>query len=221
MSKVPSSVGTISRPGSRWTARRRLHNGDPKAIARHNRQVGEVLHAFNSAQASFFLIFWQLSSREDIELAMDLWEALLSDSAQRRTVDIYVRRSIRRKAIQSAIIWAIDVVDELSKHRNDVVHSNVFADIDRIRPDLGTKRARAARLEKTPTEKIWRDLRGDLSAIANYVSDLHLDLSAGNAWPSTKRPRLKLAQPKSAQRQSQRRRAKHLKKESQRQSSQK
>lgn len=219
MGKVSSTVGKISRPGDRWTARRRLHTGDPKAIARHNRQVGEVLYAFNAAQASFLLVFWQLSSPNDIELAIGLWEAQPSDFTQRKLLKLYVKRSNTSKTIRKALDWAIASMNELAKLRNDAVHSDVYADIDRIRPGIGTKRARAKRLEDRPLDNFWKDLRGDLCAIANYVSDVHWDVAASNPWPSTKRPRLKLAQSKSAQDQDRERRAKRSKKERQRQSS--
>lgn len=220
MGKVLSTVGKVSRPGNRWTARRRLHTGDPKAIARHNRQVGEVLHAFNAAQASLFLVFWQLAARDDIHLALDLWEAQPSDLSQRKILEIQVRRRVKRKAIKNGLLWAIASMNELSERRNDAVHSDVYADIDRIRPGLGTKRTRAERLENMPLDSIWRDLRGDLSAIANYANDLHWDVSSDNAWPSTKRPRLRLARSKSVRHQDRARRAKRAKQQRQREASQ-
>lgn len=219
MSKAVGSSFKISKPGNRWTARRKLHTGDPKAIARHNKQVGDVVFAFNAAQASLFLVFWQIASRDDIQLALDLWEAQPSDLGQRKILEIQVRRRVKRKAVKNALLWAISSMNELSERRNDAVHSDVYADIDRIRPGLGTKRSRAVRLEATPLEDIWQDLRGDLSALANYANDLHWDISGDNAWPSTKRPRLKLARSKSVRHQAQARRAKHAKRQRQRDAS--
>lgn len=219
MSRAKRTVGTISRPGKRWTARRRLHSGDPKAIARHNQQVGNSLHAFNVALASFFLIFWRLAAPDDIYLAKKLWDEQGSDNAKLRIVEPYVSHCIKRKAIQNSLLWSLKTMHKLSNYRNDVVHSDVFADLDGIIPGIGTKTSRSERLTSSEISRICNFLPGDLSAIANYVGDLYLDLGSNNAWPSTKRPQLKLVHSKSSHSQDLARQAKSARRERQRQAS--
>lgn len=192
MGGVASDVGRISKPGSRFTASRRLSTGNRKAIAQHNYRVGEVLHAFNTAQASFFLVFWRLAADTDIDLATELWDTGSTDLAQRKMLAVFARRKVQRASIKRGLLWAIAAMDKLAERRNDAVHADVIWYYDKIIPGLATKRARQERLEQNPFDTIWHDLRGDLSAIANYVFDLHLDLSADHPWPMTKRPKLKL-----------------------------
>lgn len=219
MGKALSTVGRISAPGRRFSASRRLHSGNRRAIARHNYQVGEVLHAFNTAQTNLFLVFWRLAGNTDIDLSLDLWESQPSDLGQRKLLEIYVRRVVRRKSIQNALLWTIAAMNELAEKRNDAVHADVLWYYDKVIPGLGTKRSRRARLEEVPLSTIWHDLRGDLSAVANYVHNLQFDIAFDNAWPSTKRPKLKLVRSTSARRQSQLRQAKREGRERQRQSS--
>jgi hypothetical protein len=212
-------VARVSTPGKRFTASRRVHAGDRKAIAQHNYRVGEVVHAFNAAQASFFLIFSRLAADTNITLALALWDTQASDLSQRKLLDAHVRHSVKRKVIKRNLLWAIAAMNELAEHRNDAVHADFIWYYDRIIPGLATKQARSERLEARPFDTIWKDLRGDLAAIANYVFDLHYDLAADEAWPSTKRPRLKLARSMSARQQSQRRQARKSARERQRQAS--
>lgn len=207
MSRALSTVARISAPGRRFTAPRRLHTGNPKAIAQHNRRVGEVLYAFNIAQASFFVVFWKILG-SDFDLASALWDAQPSDRGQRTLLEIYVRRTVKRKSMTNALLWAIAAMHELAERRNDGVHADVLWYYDQLIPGLATKRQRRERLLAAPFETIWHPLRGDLAAIANYVNGLHWDLAMDAPWPSTKRPRLQLVRSTSARRQNQRRQAK-------------
>jgi len=207
MGTVSAKFGRISKPGKRFTAPRRLMSGNRKAVAQHNRRVGEVLYAFNIAQASFFVIFWQIMG-EDFPLVSKLWDLQPGDTAQRKVLDVFVRQRVKRKSIQNALVWSLSAMDELGELRNDAVHADMLWYYDQLIPGLATKRSRRERLLKEPFELKWRKLRGDLAAVANYVNALHSDLMMDEPWPSTKRPKLQLVRSTSARRQNQRRQAK-------------
>lgn len=191
MGQTSSSAAIISRPGNRWTASRRLSVGHPSAIALHNRHVGEVLYAFNAAQASLYTIFLSLAGGGDWRFASDLWHSQRSDFAQRQLLSIYVEHGDITKSIKKSIGWCISAMDELSKKRNDFVHADFIWYYDQITPGIATEPKRRERLSDLPFERYWRHLRGDLSVIANYSYDLYLSLTYPR--PLTRRPRLKLA----------------------------
>lgn len=193
MGNASASFGRVSKPGSRFTARRRIQTGNPHAIARHNRHVGEVLYAFNQVQASFLQIFYTIIGTENYALARELWDSSSSDRRQRELLRSYVAHKVNRKSISNALLWALDGMDILSVLRNDAVHADIFWHYDQLLPGWLPKEAHMKRLQSTPFERTWQSLRGDLSAIANYVSDLNLSLWSDESWPLTKRPYLKLA----------------------------
>ncbi len=217
MGKVSSAVGSVSRPGKRWSASRRLKVGNSKAIATHNWHVGEVLYAFNAAHASLYAIFTSLAAGSDWNMASDLWHAQKSDFAQRQMLSIYVKHCQKTKSIRRSILWCIAALDELSLKRNDFVHADFIWYYDQLVPGLATERKRRKRLESVPFERHWLHLRGDLSAVANYAYGLYHSLHQPR--PLTKKPRLKLADTMSQKQQSRRSQAKKKVQELQRQSS--
>ncbi|MGH6651861.1 MAG: hypothetical protein ACREB7_12110 [Sphingopyxis sp.] len=219
MGKVHSSVGKVSKPGDRFTARRRLPLQDPKAIARHNRRVGEVLHAYNSAHASVFGVFTFLGMHVDYQHTLDVWHSSGTDKGQRNLLEVAVRHRLKgRKVVQKGILWALGALDELGTFRNDAVHTNMAWYYDEFVPGIGSKEATIKRLEQLPFDKHWRALRGDLIALANYLAVLAYDVLGDNKLPSCKRPRLQLARSRSAETQTRRRQAKKAARERQRQS---
>ena len=192
MSKANAGVGKISRPGSRFTAVRKIQTGNRAAIERHNRQVGEVVYAYNHAQASFLLIFYSIIGWDKHELTRAIWDTQPSDRGQRGLLRAYVTHAVEKKAFQKAIIWCLDAMDIISQKRNDAVHSDISWFYDCLGTGLLTSKNRADRLVNEPLDSIWRDIRGDLSALNNYLSDLSLNLQSKDRWPLTKRPKLKL-----------------------------
>jgi hypothetical protein len=220
MAKVRGDVGSISRPGKRWTAKRTLFTINRRAMAAHNWHVGEVLSAFNAAQASFFMVFVCLVSQKNWELGQALWHNQPSDSSQRKMLAAYVENDkSATKSIRRSILWSLKVMDELSELRNDAVHTDFIWFYDRINPGLGTKPKRSERLINQPFEKHWRALRGDFAALADYGRSIYLDILMNNARPSTKRPRLKLARYKTLRKQDIRRHAKKVIRDHQRRNS--
>ena len=196
MSQARAGIGKISKPGDRFTARRRILSGNPIAIGKHNRQVGEVLYAFNQAQAEFLFLFYTIFGLEKSELAREIWDSNKSDRRQRDLLKSYVAHTVKRKSICNAILWALDAMDKLSVRRNDAAHSDVRWHYDRLAVGLLPTAAQEERIQVQPLDTHWHSLRGDLAALANYVSDLNLTIGFAEPRPLTKRPRLKLVKPK-------------------------
>lgn len=221
MGVIHNDVGKPSRPGQRFLASRKVPEANRKAIARHNQHVGEIIHAFNAAQAAFFSILCQIIDpfMFNYELAGRVWHSQPSDSSQRTLLEAYVRSSVHQKSIQNGLLWALKAMNELSGRRNDAVHSDMLWHYEELTPGPSTRGERRARLENLPIEKIWKRLRGDLWAIHNYVQDLGVDVMMSSTRPSTKRPRLLLAHTTTAAAQSKRNRAKKAARERQRRSS--
>lgn len=219
MGKVHSSIGKVSKPGARFTARRRIPSPDPKAIARHNRRVGEIVHAYNSAHASVFGVFAFLGMHVDYQHTHDVWHSVATDKGQRNLLEVAVRHRLKdQKVVQKGLLWALGALDELGSFRNVAVHTNMAWYYDEFIPGAGTKDGAIKRLEQLPFDQHWRALRGDLNALASYLAVLAYDVLSGNKLPSCKRPKLQLAQSKSAETQKRRRLAKTAARERQRQS---
>src|SRR5690606_2177478 len=100
-----------------------------------------------------------------------------------------------------ALVWAINALNQLATFRNDVVHADMMWAYDKLETGFLSKDKTRERLENSPFDSHWRQLKGDFSAISNYLMDLSLDISFQNTWPSTKRPKLKLVSSKSTKKQ--------------------
>lgn len=192
MGKVRRDIGRLSVPGDRWTTKRRLHTANPKATALHNKRVGEVVHAYNTAQSSFFQLFLIVVGDGKSELAEKIWNSQGTDHGRRNLLRLYTANTIRRKLIRKSIIWSISAMDQLSQHRNDAVHADMIWYYDHLTPGWLPDKKRRNRMESFPLEKIWIKLRGDFAAIANYVNDLNLTIWMGESRPLSKRPKLQL-----------------------------
>lgn len=219
MAEVHRSVGKISKPGNRFVASRRLHQPSPEGIARHNRRVGEIVHAYNTAHASVFGVFLFMGEFEDYQHGLDVWHSSATDKSQRALLEVAVRHKLKkRKSIQKSLLWALAALDELGTFRNDAVHTNMAWYYDAFVPGPGAKDSALKRLEALPLDKHWKALRGDLNALANYLAGLAYDVLRDERRPSHRRPKLQLAQTRSAESQARRRRAKKAARERQRQS---
>lgn len=192
MGKASSGLGHISVPGDRWPTRRRLHTANPQATARHNRRVGEVVHAYNSAQASFFQLFLTVAGAGNSEFAYSLWNSQGSDHARRNLLRIFIADKIKLRLIRKSILWSIYAMDQLSQHRNDAVHADMIWYYDHMAPGWLPDEKRRQRMEAFPLEEIWIQLRGDFAAISNYVIALNLTLWTKESRPLSKRPKLML-----------------------------
>ena len=220
MGKVSSSVGRISKPGRRFVPDRNLTTVEYKLVKAHNQRVGDVIHAHNLAHAALFLIFRDAVVRDTYETAINMWHSVQSDKAQRAMVANFVKHTtLINKTHKCNILWAITALDELSTFRNDAAHSEFVWTADRLMIGSSTKPAARARLTDLPFEKHWRALKGDLTALGNYLFGVNLSLVLGQPRSLYRRPRLQLARAQSAKTQEQRRRAKKAIRERQRQAS--
>ena len=188
MGKVRADVVHVSKPGDRWSAKRKIHSASPRALASHNKRVGEVLHAYNTAQASFYQLFLTVAGDGNSCLAIDLWNSQGSDYNRRNLLRIFVGNKIQRRLICKSILWSISSMDKLSTHRNDAVHADMIWYYDQMAPGWLADDKRRSRMESVPLEKNWLKLRGDLAAISNYVQDLNLTLWIDESRPLSKRP---------------------------------
>jgi len=221
MSKVLKGVGRLSKPGDRWHAKRTLSNAADPAIVRHNKHVGDVLHAYNTAHASVYSLFWHAAFRDSHDNCSSLWHSHATDRGQREFAANYIRNNRTISVtLKKNILWALGALDELATFRNDAAHTEMFAYYDdKLVPGIGTKNGTAERLHNLPFDKHWRALKGDLSALANYLHTLSFDVFTKNTWPSSEKPRLQLARSTSATTQGRRRQTKKATRERQRQSS--
>lgn len=221
MGAVLKSIGRISKPGDRLRAKRTLFNATDPAIVRHNQHVGDVLHAYNTAHSAAYSVFFKASYRDSHDAWSSLWHSHATDKGQREFAANYIRDNrLISPTVRKNVLWALAALDELATFRNDVAHSEMLAYYaDTLVPGIATKTAAAERLQRLPFDKHWRALKGDLSALANYLDMLAWDVFAENTWPSSKKPRLQLARSTSAKNQERRRQAKKAARERQRQSS--
>ena len=220
MSKASKSIARVSRPGDRFHTRRSLHHGNPTAMRSHNARVGAVIHAYNSAHSWVYIAFLHAARNDSHEAARDLWFSFGSDKAQRDFAALYFRRnSMIKPPIKRALVWALNALGELSTLRNDAAHTDMIWAYDRLEPGILSRDQARKRMEDRPFEDNWRHLRGDFSALSNYIMDLAYDVLMENTWPSAKRPRLKLSRAENAKKQERNRQAKQKARRPQPQSS--
>jgi hypothetical protein len=93
--------------------------------------------------------------------------------------------------------WIKEKLDILSEHRNDAAHVAIsfysppgFDKVE-VLPDFSTRPQSVSRLTEKPIKDIWRTVRGDLHAVAEYASSTYIAIH----WPEMnytlpRRPRL-------------------------------
>ena len=226
MSAVSAVIGKVVTAKTRYTTSRRGPANTRAADKRHAQHIGEVVHAWNRAHAGLFWIFLRVAADSNYELAIGMWHALPTDKAQRLLLESIVTVKLRnKKSLQNAALWAIAVMTELSTYRNDAAHAEMLHYYDELEPGLrmepgaSTKPGSAKRLTDRPLDQSWRQLRGDLHAIADYLAQLDQSLWFGWPRPSCRRPRLQFSRSNTELSQAKRRRAKQATRERQRQSS--
>lgn len=219
MSKAIASVGKISRPGDRWPTRRSLHHGNPAAMRRHNERVGAVLHAYNSAHSYVYATLMSAASGDSHQATKELWFSLGSDKSQREFVLNYVRNNQNIKTrVRNALIWALTALSELSTLRNDIAHTDMIWAYDKLEAGYLAKDPTRRRFESQPFDENWRYLKGDFSALSNYIMDLSWDVALRNSAPSSRRPRLRLSRGQDSRTQDRKRRSKKKAQQRQRRS---
>jgi len=193
MGKTSNTSAQVSKPGQSFHASRRLNAIEYRLAKAHNQRVGDVIHAYNLAQAALFLIFRDVVVREDYYVAIGMWHSIQSDRAQRAFIEAHIRKTKRiNETNRRNILWSLSEMDQLSTFRNDTAHSEVVWSADRLMLGTATKPASRVRLSELPFEQHWRKLKGDLIALSNYIVGLDLSLSLGQSRPLFRRPRLQL-----------------------------
>lgn len=178
-------------------------------MRRHNERVGAVIHAYNSAH-SYTCAVWLHAASKDNHRSIDrIWFSFGSDKSQRDFVINYVQNHAKIKSpIRRAVVWALTALNELAILRNDIAHTDMVWAYTKLEAGFLAKEATRKRFDETPFDENWRHLKGDFSALSNYIMDLAWDITMENTWPSARRPRLKLSRSQDAKSQDRRRRAK-------------
>lgn len=220
MSAVRGDIGKISKPRQRFTPERRQRDVHEPTVAAHNQRVGEIIHAYNLAHSNLFVIFRRLAPEPTQDAALDLWHTSKTDRGQREMLAAMVKHTNKLGGVyRNAIMWAIGRLGELSEYRNNAAHVEMRHYYDVAVIGASAKHSAAIDLKNSPIDKHHRDLVGDLFALGNYLFDIEVDLLMGEALPSSRRPRLKLARSVSAAAQKQKKKAKKAARDRQRQSS--
>lgn len=209
MSKALSGSVKVSKPGDRFHTRRSLHHGNRKEMNKHNARVGAVIHAYNSAHSYVYLSLLAGARNDSHQATKEMWFSFGSDRGQRDFAINYFRNNRDIKPpIKRALVWAITALNELATFRNDVAHTDMIWAYDKLEAGFLSKDMTRKRLEDRPFDAHWRHLKGDFSALSNYLMDLSWDINWKNTWPSAKRPQLRLARSENAKRQERNRQAK-------------
>lgn len=209
MSAASKSVGKVSKPGKRFHTKRSLHHGNPAEIRKHNARVGAVIHAYNSAHSWVYLSLMHAARNDSHQAIKEIWFGFMSDNAQRAFALKYFRNNNQIKPpIRRALVWAITELDGLATLRNDAAHTDMIWHYDSLTPGVLPKEATRKRLDTQPFSENWRFLKGDFSALSNYIMDLAYDILFRNTWPSAKRPQLRHSGYQSATTQERKRQAK-------------
>jgi hypothetical protein len=220
MGKVSSNAAAVSRPGKRFHCSRRWSKLVAGLVKPHNQHVGDVIHAYNSAHAGLFILFWRLVANENYDLAISMWHTAKSDRSQRDLIEAFIANSTEiKKTYKNAILWSITSLNQLASFRNDAAHSEMIWYYDQLIPGLATKPSSQERLLKLPFERHWRKLKGDLIALSIYLIMIDMSISLNERSPSPKRPRLQLVRSTPEHTQKRRRLNKKEARERQRQAS--
>lgn len=107
---------------------RRLPQNERKTlvIKSYAQQAGELLFAWNELQSSFAMSFSSVLNHNHPMMALTIWNALASDSAQRDILLECIDRSDGLPiTIRDRFKWAVKQANKLSTYRNDIVHSPI------------------------------------------------------------------------------------------------
>ena len=209
MGKVSQNVAKVLAPGSPYSTSRLGYANTREADKRHARQIGTIIHAWNRAHAEVFGVFMRVVASGDYELAHAIWHSLATDSARRALLKSAVQVKLRsQKRFMNSTLWALSILDELAKDRNDAAHAEMVRYLDRMEPGISAKPASAKRLEERTIEGHWKKLAGDLQALSEYLMMISMNLFLGNKTPSCKRPRLQFSRSTNGGTQARRRQAK-------------
>jgi hypothetical protein len=220
MSKASKDAAVVITKDHRFRPSRRCNGPSAKEKARHARQIGEVALAWNAAHAKLFQLYVWIAHDGDWPLGAAVWHTLQNDTGQRAMLEAAVRaKADLGQSYRVGILWAASILNGLTTHRNEIVHSEVLFLPNSVVPGVAVRPQFEERMTALPVEKKWRLLSGDLHALANYLEIVWFSLWMGMPRPLMRRPRLQFSRSKTASSQERRGRAKKAARERQRRSS--
>jgi len=184
-----------------WKVSRSIPKEIRREWTRHAHQIGEISTSWNLLQDAFFELFWIVVANHETEkhsMVHALWHTIQSDKTQREMLEnISKNHPTLSKRWRANIKWATKKAYDLSKVRNDSIHTPVqFAYLPNARPILrlqkvSAKKQAVDRLTVNPTATVWRAVRGDLVALANYCHAMSSSYVAhGPTGPLPRKPPL-------------------------------
>lgn len=191
----------MARTSKRKSTSRKLPGGNErKAVKAHVRRTGEVIWAWNSLQHAFAFAFTHAFPEQSGLLSHALWNAVVSDAAQRDMLKAAIEWGAIPGRSAPALLWALRQVSDLNPYRNDIVHGVTgyrlsghrletrFAHFgnptNRVLRYAARETADGEILEGPNLHKLMALLRGDLLQLAEYVSGVSRSLGTKPpSWP--------------------------------------
>lgn len=163
-------------PFSRAMPGKYQHGNKVKA---HITKVGEITWAWNRLQAAFAWIFIGFVSTKENQVGRVIWNAIASDKAQ-RDILLALCKDKLNKAQYAEICWAVDQANKLSSYRNAFIHSPMLQNINdgELSPNrISTPEKYAQKIEDFYKMGNYRDLRGDILQLEQFVMEIYLHWS--------------------------------------------
>jgi hypothetical protein len=120
-----------------WKA---IHEEVADLTAKHARQTGAAISAWNLLQDTLGRIFAEIVDPANQKLALAIWYSQESDRAQRKMLKAAVKaRYGEASKIWSEIKYLCTEADTIAEHRNNVVHVGYSVDLDITLTKVGIK----------------------------------------------------------------------------------
>ena len=192
-------LGILTWTGAAMKLSRRLPRGFEIQIRRYALHTGLASWAWARVHSHLFLIFWfTMSNRNATDghsTAHSIWNQIQNDSTQREMLLGVIRiRLVDHKQLVDATEWVIKTLNRLSLYRNIIAHTAaLFSPYLKRTPaadPAGARIMHRQRFDIIAHDRFWRDLAGDLNALANY------SLAIASMMHDPSKPRASLRKPK-------------------------
>ena len=178
------------------TTSRKIPKEFKPALDEISSSIGEVVWAWNYCHAAFHRLFAELVNPSNLLIGYSIWHVIQNDSSQRDMVLLAAKEALKKQPrVFSRIAWAVERVNKLGEKRNDVIHLATALQVARSKTSfvVDPMSNRPSRVRRLQGQKIHDDLpalRGDLVAMANYVSTIGSELIIPGRYPWPRRPQL-------------------------------
>jgi hypothetical protein len=168
-----------------------------RAVRAYGTVIGELVWTSNYCLSAFEALFTLLATPKQRELGLAMWHTLSSDSAKLKLLEaLVVGNNELTASTRDRILWAIDKAMALAEKRNDAVHSLTTFDTSTYPLGIqvsaaGTRPKRYARLSGTDLKRRYREVKGDLYQLGQYVLFLFIYASAPDLHRLPRKPRLR------------------------------